>query len=299
MFESLGFPQRSERNRVNSSVHFGILVPNFGDYCGSLGGLAELAVDAESSGWDGFFIFDHIQYSFNERVPLVDPWIALATIAVNTKRVRIGPLVTPIARRRPWKLARETTSIDHLSNGRLTLGVGLGDPVDVEFTSLGENSEDRIRAAKLDEGLQVLVGLWSGEPFTFLGKHYQVRNVLFLPRPLQSPRIPIWVAGRWPRKEPFLRAAQWDGAFPLGLAQGSRLNPDEIRMVFSFIRTHRGDSSSYDIVTTSGANGQVDDEEMLRAYAAAGATWWMEDMREWRNSGQELRRRIRNGPPRI
>lgn len=279
-------------------MHFGILVPNFGSCCGSPRELAQLAVEAEDSGWDGFFIFDHILYSNNERVPLVDPWVALAAIAMNTKRMRIGPLVTPLARRRPWKLARETVSVDHLSNGRLTLGVGLGDPADVEFTSFGENGEDRIRAAKLDEGLEVLVGLWRGEPFSYLGKHYEVQNVQFLPRPLQSPRIPIWVAGRWPRRDPFLRAVRYDGVFPLGLARGSKLNPDEIREVLSFIGKHRADTSAYDLVATSGDNGHGDDDE-LRAYAAAGATWWMNDVRRWRNSREELRSRIRNGPPRI
>jgi len=280
-------------------LHFGVLVPNFGNCCGSPSELAKLAVEAENSAWDGFFIFDHILYSNNERVPLADPWIALAAIAMNTKRMRIGPLVTPLARRRPWKLARETVSIDHLSNGRLTLGVGLGDPVDVEFTSLGENGEDRIRAAKLDEGLEVLVGLWRGEPFSYLGKHYELRNVQFLPRPLQSPRIPIWVAGRWPRQEPFLRAARWDGAFPLGLTPGSKLNPDEIRAVLSFIRNHRADISNYDLVATSGDTGHVDDDEMLRACAAAGATWWMTDLRRWCNLREELVSRIRTGPPSI
>ena len=280
-------------------MHFGVLVPNFGNCCGSPRELAELAVEAENSGWEGFFVFDHILYSNNENVPLADPWVALAAIAMNTKRMRIGPLVTPLARRRPWKLARETVSIDHLSNGRLTLGVGLGDPADVEFTPLGENSEDRIRAAKLDEGLEVLVGLWSGESFSYLGKHYEVRNAQFLPRPLQSPRIPIWVAGRWPRREPFLRAARWEGVFPLGLAQGSKLNPDEIRMVLSFIRNHRVDTTAYDLVATSGANGLVDDNKMLTAYATAGATWWMEDVRNWRNSREALGNRIRKGPPRI
>jgi alkanesulfonate monooxygenase SsuD/methylene tetrahydromethanopterin reductase-like flavin-dependent oxidoreductase (luciferase family) len=280
-------------------LHFGILLPNFGTCCGSPRELAELAVEAEDAGWDGFFVFDHISYSNNEHLPVADPWVALAAIAMNTKRMRIGPLVTPLARRRPWKLARETVSIDHLSNGRLTLGVGLGDPADVEFTSFGENGEDRIRAEKLDEGLEVLVGLWSGEPFSYLGKHYEVRNVQFLPRPLQSPRIPIWVAGRWPRREPFLRAARWEGVFPLGLARGSKLNPDEIRKVLSFIRKHRAHTTVYDLVVTSGDSGRVDDNETLSAYAAAGATWWMEDVRKWRNSPGTLGDRICQGPPRI
>jgi alkanesulfonate monooxygenase SsuD/methylene tetrahydromethanopterin reductase-like flavin-dependent oxidoreductase (luciferase family) len=282
------------------NMYFGIVIPNFGDCCGYSKDLAELAREAENAKWDGFFIFDHILYSINEPVPLVDPWVALAAIALNTKRMRIGPLVTPLARRRPWKLAREATSIDHLSNGRLTLGVGLGDPADAEFTSFGETSEERIRAEKLDEALEVLVGLWHGEQFNYLGNHYQLQNAQFLPRPLQSPRIPVWVAGRWPTRKPFVRAARWDGVFPLGLARGSRLNPDEIRSVASFIKNHRVDSSSpYDIVVTSGASGQVDDAKTLTTYADAGATWWLEDMRTWCNSRQELRNRIRIGPPKI
>jgi alkanesulfonate monooxygenase SsuD/methylene tetrahydromethanopterin reductase-like flavin-dependent oxidoreductase (luciferase family) len=140
--------------------------------------------------------------------------------------------------------------------------------------------------------------LWRGEPFSFLGTHYQVRNVQFLPRPLQSPRIPVWVAGRWPRRGPFLRAAHWDGVFPLGLARGSRVNPEDVRAIVSFIRNHKPDTSPYDVIATSGAEGQMDDEKVLRGFAEAGATWWLRDMRRWCNSIQELRNRIRTGPPR-
>ena len=277
-------------------LHFGILVPNFGECCGSARKLIELAVEGEKSGWDGFFTFDHILYSDGEDVPVVDPWVALAGIAIRTERIRIGTLVTPIARRRPWKLARETASLDHLSGGRLVLGVGLGDPVDVEFERFGEDSEDRVRAAKLDEGLETLVGLWSGEQFNYEGRYCTVRNARFLPGSLQTPRIPIWVAGRWPRREPFFRAARWDGVFPLGLSPGSKLNPNEIRNVSEFIKSHRAATSHYDIVATSGANGQVESDETLSAYAAAGATWWMQDMRRWRNSCDELIVQIRKSP---
>ena len=278
-------------------MHFGIAIPNFGDCCGSTRELAELALEAETCGWDGFFIFDHILYSINQPVRLVDPWIALTAIAINTKRIRIGPLVTPLARRRPWKLARETTSIDHLSDGRLILGVGLGDPAEADFAPFGEDSGTKARAERLDEALDVLAGLWRGERFSYTGKHYQLRNVQFRPPPIQSPRIPIWVAGRWPMRKPFVRAAQWDGVFPLGLQRGSRLNPNEIRSVAAFVRKRRTDTSPYDIVTTSGASGQVDDAQALRMYADAGATWWLEDLRNWCDMRQELSNRIRKGPP--
>ena len=227
---------------------------------------------------------------------MVDPWIALAAIALETKRIRIGTLVTPIARRRPWKLARETVSLDHLSEGRLTLGVGLGDPAELEFAHFGENRENQVRVRKLDEGLDILVGLWSGEEFNYDGKYFKVQGVQFLPRSFQSPRIPIWVAGRWPRRRPFLRAARWDGVFPLGLSVGSKLNPDELRTVVNFVRTHRTDTSPYDVVATSGAYGSPD-IAALSAYDAVGVTWWMQDMRRWRNSYDDLRSQITKGPP--
>ena len=251
-----------------------------------------MAVEGENSGWDGFFLFDQMLFSIDGGAPLVDPWIALTTIALKTERIRIGTLVTPIARRRPWKLARETVSLDHLSEGRLTLGVGLGDPPETEFARFGENDENRVRARKLDEGLDILVGLWRGEEFNYEGEYFKIQGVQFLPRSFQSPRIPIWVAGRWPRRRPFLRAARWDGVFPLGLSIGSKLNPEELRSVVSFVRSHRTDTSPYDVVATSGADGHVE-KAALSAYAAVGVTWWMEDMRRWRNSRDDLRIQIR------
>jgi alkanesulfonate monooxygenase SsuD/methylene tetrahydromethanopterin reductase-like flavin-dependent oxidoreductase (luciferase family) len=278
-------------------LHFGILVPNFGDCCGSAKTLADLAVVGESAGWDGFFVFDHILYSGGFESPVVDPWVTLAAIAVRTNRIRIGTLSTPIARRRPWKLARETVSLDHLSAGRLILGVALGDPADLEFESFDESIDDRVRAKKLDEGLEILEGLWSGEPFSYNGTYHSVRDVRFLPRCLQSPRIPIWVSGRWPRKAPFRRAARWDGVFPLGLARGSKLSPDEVRDVITFIKKYRSDTSSYDVVATSGADGQASPPELLSAYETVGATWWMDDMRRSCNSHEELMTRIKKGPP--
>jgi alkanesulfonate monooxygenase SsuD/methylene tetrahydromethanopterin reductase-like flavin-dependent oxidoreductase (luciferase family) len=279
-------------------LHFGIVIPNFGNCCGSAIELSDLAFIAENSGWDGFFVFDHIHYTEDGRVPMVDPWVALAAIAMNTKRIRLGTLVTPIARRRPWKLARETISIDHLSAGRLILGVGLGDPIGEDFTCFGEDTNDRIRAEKLDEGLDILSGLWSGEQFSYEGKHYRIQNAQFLPSSLQQPRIPIWVAGRWPRREPFLRAARWDGVFPLGINRGSKLSPEDIRQVTTFIKDHRKSNSPYDVIATSGADGQIPSTEKLSEYETAGVTWWIEDVRGCRDSRDELQRCIENGPPR-
>ena len=168
----------------------------------------------------------------------------------------------------------------------------------LDFGSFGEESDDKVRARKLEEGLDILTGLWRGERLNYDGTYYRVKDVQFLPRCLQYPRIPIWVSGRWPRKAPFLRAARWDGVFPLGLSRGSRLSPDEIREVITFIKKQRSDTSSYDIVATSGADGHSS-SDLLCAYETLGVTWWMHDMRKSCNSHQELRTQIEKGPPQL
>lgn len=193
-------------------MKYGIHLPNFGPF-GSARVLADLAKDAEDAGWDGFFIWDHNNraYVFDN----VDPWVALAAIAINTSTIKIGAHVTPIPRRRPWNLARETVSIDHLSGGRLIFGFGIGSGAREEWDIFGEETNPKIRGKMLDEGLDILTGLWSGEPFAFEGNHYKVEETQFIPKPVQSPRIPLWGAGAWPHKAPFRRAAQFDGVYPL------------------------------------------------------------------------------------
>jgi alkanesulfonate monooxygenase SsuD/methylene tetrahydromethanopterin reductase-like flavin-dependent oxidoreductase (luciferase family) len=174
--------------------------------------LADLAAEAEEAGWDGFFVWDAV-FARPPQVPMANPWVALSAIATQTRRIRIGAMVTPLARRRPWQVARETVSLDHLSKGRLIFGVGLGYQA-LDFEAFGEEADPKVRGEKLDEGLEVLARLWTGNPVTFQGKHYQVKDVKFLPKPLQTPRIPIWVAGYWPNRRPFRRAAQWEGVLP-------------------------------------------------------------------------------------
>ena len=154
-------------------MYCGVHVPNFGPY-GDARTLAELAHEAEEAGWDGFFLWDTIATG-SASYPLIDPWIALAAIALRTQRVRLGALVTPLPRRRPWKVARETVSLDHLSGGRLIVGVGIG-VGSHEYEYPGEASDPKVCAAMLDEELDVLTGLWSGEPFHYDGVHYHVRE---------------------------------------------------------------------------------------------------------------------------
>src|SRR5215218_7024737 len=162
-------------------MRFGINIPPFADFSNPRV-LAELAHEAEVAGWDGFFIWDAMFFDPTFH-PIADPWVSLAAVALGTQQIRIGTMVTPIARRRPWKLARETVSIDRLSNGRLTLGVGIGDPAQWEFGWFGEEQDARTRAEQVDEGLEILQGLWTGEPFGFQGQHYQLHELIFKPRP--------------------------------------------------------------------------------------------------------------------
>lgn len=229
---------------------------------------------------------------------MLDPWVALSAIAVATNQIRIGTLVTPVARRRPWKLARETVTLDHLSGGRLILVVGLGSPPDEEFEQLGEERDDHARARRLDEGLEVLTGLWSGEPFTFDGAEFHVKNVTFKPRPLQQPRIPIWVAGMWPHHAPFRRAARWDGVCPMmeQVTPGTFTYPTpvDIQAIVSYVQQHRDSSESFDV--TVGVQLPTDPaqaRDTIAAFDAAGTTWLLDSA----GGPNDLLARLRRGPP--
>ena len=257
-------------------MHYGLNLPNGGVDPQTL---VEFAALAEKAGWDGVFLEDYIIWQGHQDIPSYDPWVILAAMALRTERVRLGTMVTPLARRRPWKVARETVTLDHLSKGRMILGVGLGDTIssDVSFTHFGEMTDPRRRAKMLDEALDVLVGLWSGEPFSYSGEYYHVNEVALLPRPLQSPRIPIWVGGGYPLKGPMRRAARWDGTC-LYKNVVHYMQPDDVRALKAFIEDRRPTSGPFDIVV--GGSPRRDDWEEERAYirslAEAGMTWWVE-----------------------
>lgn len=218
--------------------------------------VAELAARAERRGWDGFFLWDHVAYNPPVRA-LADPWIALAAVALATQRIRLGPLITPLARRRPAKLARETVTLDRLSGGRLVLGAGLGSPRSGEFDPdrFGEEPDPRARAVLLDAGLERLAAYWAGG---------------FEPRPLQQPRIPVWIACRWPNRRPLRRAARWDGLFPDDLPQ-----PDALAELVAETQALRDPAlrdpalreRPFDVIV--GNRAGVDPAP----WAAAGATW--------------------------
>jgi alkanesulfonate monooxygenase SsuD/methylene tetrahydromethanopterin reductase-like flavin-dependent oxidoreductase (luciferase family) len=257
--------------------------------------LANLAHEAEECGWDGAFIWDHIA----QPNTAIDPWVTMAAMATKTETIKLGPVVTPIARRRPWKLARETVTLDHLSNGRLILGVGLGYS-DVEFDTFGEDSNHKGRAEKVDEGLDVLVGLWSGETFNYSGRHYRIKDAQFLPKPVQSPRIPIWICGGWPnRRAPFRRASKWDGVIAI-CTEDRAISPTEIEEIKRTIASYRASRETFDIVVILWSEGihTQEEQEEVEHYEKAGVTWWLEDLSIERfQTIEDVRTRLHKGPP--
>lgn len=263
----------------------------------------ELTVEAERAGWDGVFISDciSIETEHYSAAPNFDPWIVLAMMASRTQRVRLGTMLSPISRRRPWKLARELVTLDHLSNGRIILAVGLGAAEDdAGFCKVGEEMSMKGRAELLDESLDILDMAWSGMPIYYEGKHYQVHGMTLLPRPVQTPRIPVWVVGAWPRMKSMRRVLHWDGLLPTK-KDGSD-NPmafDDISAMKAFIDEHHTSTASFDIVWEGETPGEdrAQSIAIVHPWIDAGITWWLES--RWGDVPlEDVRKRIQQGPPR-
>ncbi|MEE9414656.1 MAG: LLM class flavin-dependent oxidoreductase [Acidimicrobiales bacterium] len=261
--------------------------------------LATLAHDAEIAGWDGFFIMDHL-IRRKPWKPMIDPWIALTAIAIATTDIVVGPMVTPLPRRRPSVLARQTVTLDQLCKGRLRLGVGLGAPDD-EFTRFGESADPKRRARVLDESLELLQLLWSGEPVTYHGEHVHAEDVHFLPRP-HNGQIPIWVAGGWPSKAPFRRAARYDGVWPIS-GDRSDLSIEDLADCVAAINQYRelaGTSDKpFEICYTMGTPITPNAESIDKIGRAkeAGMTWCIESLDTTELTFDQIRERIIAGPP--
>jgi alkanesulfonate monooxygenase SsuD/methylene tetrahydromethanopterin reductase-like flavin-dependent oxidoreductase (luciferase family) len=266
-------------------IRFGLHVPQLG-VLGEATQLVDLARRAETAGWDGFFVWDHLMHAGD--LPACDPWVALGAIAVSTHRLRLGPLVTPLPRRRPWKVAREAATLDRLTDRRSVLGVGIGTDRYREFTAFAEPATtDTTRAALLDEGLEVITALWRGERVTYEGDHLAVVDVVQVPRPRQQPRIPIWCATGWPHRAPLRRAARWDGVVPVG-----QLTPSDVAALRVEIDGHRTATTPFDVaLPTSAATTTA-----IADYEAAGVTWWLVSL-DPRAELQRLRTLVDEGPP--
>jgi alkanesulfonate monooxygenase SsuD/methylene tetrahydromethanopterin reductase-like flavin-dependent oxidoreductase (luciferase family) len=260
----------------------------------------ELARAAEAAGWDGVFTWDGIHVG--DDIETYDPWTLMGAMALATERVRLGAIISPLSRRRPWKVARETTTVDRLSNGRLVLPVGLGAMDDRGITGVGEVPDRRTRAELLDESLEILTGLWSGEPFGYSGRHYQFEPMAFRPTPVQRPRIPIWVVGAWPSERSMSRVLRYDGLMPYWLPQTTGLarpqTPAQLAEMRDWIAARRS-LDGFDILMegSTSATDRASAAAEVEAWAEAGATWWIES--DWSNWAVEpMRRLIEAGPPR-
>ncbi|MGS0684452.1 LLM class flavin-dependent oxidoreductase [Nakamurella sp. GG22] len=293
-------------------MRLGLSMPNFGHGLDARR-VAEWAAAAERAGWDGFFLWDHVFAFGPGPIDVVDPWVALAAAACMTSTITLGTLVTPLPRRRPVVLARQTVTLDRLSAGRLVLGVGSG-AFPYEYDYCGEEPDPKVRAGMLDEHLEVLAGLWSGEPVTHNGAHYRLAGPDFAavcwPPPQQQPRIPVWVGGTWPGRGPIRRAARWDGAFPMRV--DGPWEVDDTTAVRAAVTTARRDqavpvNAPFDLAVPGDTEPDDDTRHELRErHGAAGATWWIEGVHPWRYgwSGQpgpqwpdrQMRERIEAGP---
>lgn len=288
-------------------MHYGMTLPPFGALA-EPAYLTELAVAAEAAGWDGFFLWDTVIHD-DHFYPVADPWIALTAIAAATTRLRLGVMITPLSRRRPWQVARQATTLDRFSNGRLILGAGLGGTPD-DFAWFGEMTDAKTRGQMLDEALAILDGLWRGERFSYTGNHYTLAPVEFRPRPVQTPRIPIWLGGMWPNKAPFRRAARYDGVFPL--CAGFPPSVEEFVAIRDFIAAQRATPGPYAYVASgiTPGNDPTAGAAQVAPYRAAGATWWLETVDPWTlahdwsvrfDAAAErwMDARIRQPPPRV
>jgi alkanesulfonate monooxygenase SsuD/methylene tetrahydromethanopterin reductase-like flavin-dependent oxidoreductase (luciferase family) len=270
----------------------GLFVPIF-DALADPALVARLSAEAEESGWDGVFVWDHVRWR-EPVLEVADAWITLAAIAAATRSIRVGPMVTPLARRRPVKVARETATLDRLSGGRLTLGVGLGgDRSGNELSITGEELDDRRRARMLDEALEILTAAWTGEAVHHRGEHYTVDGMRFLPRPVQRPGVPVWVGGYPGKRGPLRRAARFQGFFPVDLE-----HPDQLTAIvteLASLRTEMGTDAREPFDVVAALAPGIDPAP----YASAGATWWVVEFPWDELSVDQVRGVIRDGaaPP--
>jgi alkanesulfonate monooxygenase SsuD/methylene tetrahydromethanopterin reductase-like flavin-dependent oxidoreductase (luciferase family) len=274
-------------------MRFGFVLP-FGDARFA----SECARQGEAAGWDGFFVAEWVWG--------IDAWVSLSAAAMVTERIRLGTMLTPLPRMRPWRVAAQAATLDNLSGGRVILSVGLGAP-DTGYEEFGEVTDRATRAELLDEGLDVVTGLWRGQPFAYEGAHYRIRELSFHvpPPPVQQPRIPIWVVGAWPRPRSMRRALRFDGLLPNALDERGRqrlYTPHDIREISDFVRQHRPNGGPFDSVVDGATPGEDPGAAvaMVEPWGEAGATWWLEvtwELAAERVTPEWLRERIGQGPP--
>jgi hypothetical protein len=277
-----------------SSMKYGFVFPE-----GDARTIADLAYEAEQAGWDGIFLPEPVWH--------IDAWISLTAAAMRTERIRLGTMLSPLARMRPWKVASQTATLDNLSNGRVILSLGLGWLMYGYQAFKDEVTDTKTRAELLDEGIDLLTLLYAGKPFNFEGKHYHVDlaalpEQYYPPPPVQKPRIPLWVVGAWPSKKSMGRVAKCDGLIPEKYGPDGKpgeLTPADVREMKAYIDDHRALQTPLDVII-GGKTVDLDAaqmEEKLIPWVEAGATWWVETLYDV--PGEARLARMRHGPPRL
>jgi len=272
-------------------LRFAVGLPNVGEF-GDPRVLVELGTLAEAHGWDAVYVWDHLLYH-DPQWSVANPVVAVSGLAAVTSRIRLGVLMTALPRRRPQIVAQETASLDVLSGGRAVFGAALGS-LDEEYAAFGEDPSLRARAATLDASLDLLDRLWTGQPVTLASG----ATVTLLPAPVQRPRPPIWIAGRWPNRAGFRRAARWDGIVATFTEYGREkpVPPEVLAEVVAFVAAERGTLDGFDVVVEGWTEPDTAAATVV-PYAEAGLTWWIEAMGWWRGGVEEARNRITAGPP--
>jgi probable F420-dependent oxidoreductase len=272
-------------------MHYGIEVVTLGDYADPRL-VVQLAQAAEAAGWEGVFIWDHLGFTWG--APSGDPWIILAAVAQATRQLKLGTAVMPIPRRRPFVVANAVATLDLLSEGRVIFGVGLGGMPE-EFSAFGEPAGARERAGRLDEGLDILSRLWSGQKVNHRGQYYTVNGVTLAPLPRQQPHPPIWIGGE--SRPAMRRAAHWDGWIIGGVNEQGQItkSPAQLAEQLAYIRQHRSKPEPFAVAMSGYSN--PGESSLPREFEAAGLTWWLESLHGFRGDYSELRARVMAGPP--
>lgn len=276
-------------------MQFGFVLPG-----GTAAEQLEQAAIADEAGWDAVFVW--------EGAYGVDAWTLLAAMSQRTRHVRLGTMLTPLAWRRPWKLASQVVTLDALSGGRAILSVGLGS-TDAELGRAGEETDRRLRAERLDEGIDLIRGLWDGR-LAYAGTHYDIdfeprADLSHTVRPVQ-PRIPIWVVGAWPRPKSMRRVLRCDGLLPMVMRDGefAETTPEDIRAMCAWLAERGGMGDGFDVIMEgeTPADDPARARDIVAPWAEAGCTWWLDARWQMPHHAPErmaeVRARLAAGPPR-
>lgn len=293
----MNVPAFSRLINMSSKIKYGISLIHFNELSDP-NLVIEFAVEAEKAGWDGIFLPDHMLFDKMQIYPITDTWILLSAIAARTETIKIGTGVAALPRYHPWWFAKMTATLDILSKGRLILGLGLGSP-ETEYESFGEEYNVKVLAQKMDESLEIIQGLWTGEPFSYSGKYYTVDNAAFLPKPVQSPRIPMLFGGTWPGKKPFIRAAKYDGLIPIHKNFPQDLTIEELKEIIFIVESNRDIDDPYELMIFGSGFFNPDSRvEQIQPYIGVGITWWLEHVNTlMQPSVDAMREWIKLGPP--